>query len=791
MLERMRPRCFATRCSLLMGGLWALCLFAMNSPAPLAQPQVQDLAAAPAPVNVTEVSIEGLISFEPKQLLPYLKTKPERTYNPIDVRDDVEELSKRLRTVQVQTEPVGASGIKVRFTVTEFPRFRSLQVIGNEKLKTKRVEGLAGLKEGDIIDETFQTGLRRSIENEYKTLGLPQAKVALNLIDVQGSDKPYPVADLQIVLDEGSQVQARDVIIQGNSALSTMKVKSRMETKGSFGFIKNYYADNVFEDDLEKVRQLYYNEGYFDAKVERGSFQVEQHGEKSIVSPVVQITEGSRYKFGEVRVRGARLYSSVEVMAPFRPLVGQPYEAYKFQQALDQLQALYVNHGLLTTEIKPVYAYQTDPPRLDMTIEIKENDRIYVGDIKIVHPPSRDPGEAESAFRRWYDNFAPPVRNEAVSREILLKPGEIYNKQLERDSIKRLSRLGIFNPEKIEAYNEPTDVEGVHNMVVRVEEAVTGAISGGIGYGDASGAFLFAQFAERNIGGRADAFVFNAQLGQRDSSVTATYLDRHYKDSDDSVTYTVFGEQLLRPGYSADQAGIHIERAHPMEDDWRRYIRARFEAVHLDERAGIDAREDIEDTYGVATLRLRFEQDTRAPWGEQPKSGYVQDYSFEGGFAGAPLARFETSRNQYFPVGDKATYRLGAFGGLVPYSSDILPIHERYFMGGATDLRGFKFRGAGYRDPDDDDLPTGGAAKILVKNEYLYPLFDPISGVVFSDIGALGETPASWQAPRVSVGAGLRFNMKNVQVAVDLAAPIVKQSGDETQFIHFSMQSQF
>ena len=783
MLECASSRCFPSRCSLLLGGIWLLCLFAWAGSA-----RAQDLAG----MTVQEVTIEGLLSFEPQQLLPYLKTKPQKLYNPIDVRDDIEELSKRLRTVQVQTEADGANGVKVKFTVTEFPRFRELQVIGNEKLKLKRVEGLSGLKEGDVLDESLQTGLRRALENEYKAIGLPQAKVALNLIDVPDSGKPYPVADLQIVLDEGSQVQVKDVIIEGNSELSTVKLKLNMETKGSFSFIKNYYADQVFEDDLARIRQAYYSLGYFDAKVERGSFQVEQRGDKSIVSPVVQITEGSRYKFGEVQVRGARLYSSVEVSAPFRHLIGQDYDAAKFQEALAELQGLYVDHGLLTTEIKPNYTYEQNPPRLSMLVEIKENDRIYVGDIKIVHPPSRaDSDTSGSAFRKWYDSVAPPVKNETIAREILLKPGEIYNKQLERDSIRRLSRLGIFDAEKIEAYNEPTDVEGVHNMVVRVEEAVTGAISGGVGFGDASGAFVFAQFAERNLHGEADQLIMNAQLGQRDSAITVTYLDRHYKDTDDSVSYTAFAEQLDRPGYTADQAGLHIERMHPLEDDWRRFIRARFEAVHLEERNGIDADEDIEDTYGVATLRFRFEEDTRKPWGQQPKSGYIQDFSFEGGYAGAPLARFEASRDQYFPVGDKYTYRLGAFGGLVPYSSDILPIHERYFLGGSTDMRGFKYRGAGYRDDKDDDLPTGGAAKIVVKNEFLYPLYNPVSGVLFTDVGALGRTPASWETPRVSVGAGLRFDMKNVKVAVDLAAPVIKKSGDETQFIHFSLQSQF
>jgi outer membrane protein assembly factor BamA len=60
--------------------------------------------------------------------------------------------------------------------------------------------------------------------------------------------------------------------------------------------------------------------------------------------------------------------------------------------------------------------------------------------------------------------------------------------------------------------------------------------------------------------------------------------------------------------------------------------------------------------------------------------------------------------------------------------------------------------------------------------------------VSFVDVGDLGRSPVSWQVPRVSTGTGLRFNLRQVQVAVDVAMPLVKQDHDRTQFFHFSMQ---
>jgi outer membrane protein assembly factor BamA len=112
-------------------------------------------------------------------------------------------------------------------------------------------------------------------------------------------------------------------------------------------------------------------------------------------------------------------------------------------------------------------------------------------------------------------------------------------------------------------------------------------------------------------------------------------------------------------------------------------------------------------------------------------------------------------------------------------------------MGGANDLRGFKYRGAGYYDAKNGDVPIGGATKVLAKNELLYPLFDPVTGVLFVDAGDMGSNPGSWQSPRLSTGMGVRFDMKKVQVGLDAVLPVVKETQDEARYFHFSIQTKF
>jgi outer membrane protein insertion porin family len=740
--------------------------------------------------NVEKVEILGLVSWQPEQILPRLKTRAGQAYNVLDVRDDLSELSRIMRTAAVSTEPTASGNLIVRFTVTEFPRFRKLLVVGNSLLKTERIETLARLKPGDVLDERTRVALTQALRDDYKALGMPQARVTLELIDVLAEPGGPPQADLRVNVEEGVQVLCQDLVIEGNQAFSTIRLRSLLETKGSWWFVKNYYDSATFQDDLDRLRDFCAAHGYFDARIDSGPFEQRQVKGRAVVSPVIRIQEGERYRFGTARVRGARLFAAADVQAPFQGLAGRPFDGRRFAAALDKLRQLYRDHGLLTTEFATDYQYDASNKILDMTINITEGGRIYVGQVKLVQPPVEEEAD-RGALRGWYDRFAPPVKQQAILREVLLKPGDVYNQRLERDSLRRLANLGIFDPRTLRAYNEPTVEPGIQNLVIEAEQSVTGAISGGVGFGDATGAFLYASFNERNLAGAGDVLGIQATLGTRNSSLSISHLNRHLGESDDSLATRIYYETFTLPGYRAYVGGASGEAGRPLEGDWRLYLRGRLEAVRLEERDGIDAAEDLTRGYGVATVRLRAVEDTRFPYGQRPTEGYLQSYGVEAGYAGGPLLRLEAMRDQYVPLSDWLTWRVAASAGVMPYDSDRVPIHERYFLGGDTDLRGFEYRGAGYFDREEDDVPIGGAIKLLVKNELHFPIFDPVSGVYFVDAGALGRSPVGWQAPRVSTGLGLRFDLRNVQVALDLAYPVARQSGDRTRLFHFSLQSAF
>ncbi len=750
-----------------------------------------------AEARVSEIAIEGLKSRTPEQVIQGLATKVGQPYNALLVREDLGRLSEIMQRVSYRVEQQEANAIKIVFAVEEFPRLRNMQPVGNVKLTNDRLNEIAKLKAGDTLDARTLKSLRNAIKEEYRNLGMPQARVDASLTPIPPAEgapaDAMPEADLQIIVQEGVETLVDDLNIEGNKAFSTIRLKSHLQTKGSWLFIKNYYDDDAFESDLADLKNFYVSQGYFDVTVERGPFKEGTKRGKKTLSPTILINEGGTYTLRSVDVRGARLFSRDEILSPFKSLVGKTYGGDAASRAMNDARDLYLNGGFLTAEIKPDYHFDASSRSVDLTLQVTEQERIYVGKIKIQRPNYKE-DENPTAFRRFYNKVAPQISDEAVLREVLLTPGEVYSKERERDSLYRLDRLGVFADEEgksaVKITNQPTENPRVHDALIELQDGVSGHFGGGVGYGDVAGLFGFLFIEERNLFGEARDLRAQLQIGTLASNATISYLDRHYKGTNDSLGVSLYYTTLNRSGYTENAVGASAEVTRKLYSGWDRAIRGRVEYVNLSEASGIDADEDLDANYPVITGRLAFREDTRYPF-RAPREGRMLYGGIEAGVAGGPLLKFTGEGEFYRPLTRRLTYRVKPSFGLLPYNSDSVGLTERLFLGGGEDLRGFAVRGAGRRDSEEDEVGVGGAAKILVRNELLFPIYDPVSGVFFVDAGVLGGTPFSYEMPRVSTGLGGRIDIRRATIAVDFALPLLRQSGDQTQFMHISFKSSF
>jgi outer membrane protein insertion porin family len=126
-----------------------------------------------------------------------------------------------------------------------------------------------------------------------------------------------------------------------------------------------------------------------------------------------------------------------------------------------------------------------------------------------------------------------------------------------------------------------------------------------------------------------------------------------------------------------------------------------------------------------------------------------------------------------------------------------LPAQERFFLGGANTIRGFKNFTISPKDPTTGG-ETGGNKAYFVNAEVIFPVYDPmrLRGVVFFDAGNnLNETSSLsdlfTQKPRMAAGIGIRFNSPMGAIRLDWGFNLDPQPGERKQVLTFTAGSQF
>jgi outer membrane protein insertion porin family/translocation and assembly module TamA len=161
-----------------------------------------------------------------------------------------------------------------------------------------------------------------------------------------------------------------------------------------------------------------------------------------------------------------------------------------------------------------------------------------------------------------------------------------------------------------------------------------------------------------------------------------------------------------------------------------------------------------------------------------------------------------TAEGRYFlPLG-RAVVAVRARGGAIDPSDDDLanvPFYKRYFLGGATNLRGWgRFDVAPL---SGSGLPIGGHTFMNFSTELRVPIWRSLGGVLFVDGGNVWTNPWDFNLNdlRYDVGPGLRYDTPIGPIRADLGFQLnpidgllVNGKPEPRQFrFHFSIGQAF
>ena len=197
----------------------------------------------------------------------------------------------------------------------------------------------------------------------------------------------------------------------------------------------------------------------------------------------------------------------------FSPDIGKTLNLNTLQARMQELQKWYSDQGYSLARV-------TGPSRVnpDGTVELLVRQGTVAGvEIKFVNKEGADTNDKGQPIKG-------KTKPWVITREISLKPGDVFNRRNLEEDIKRLYGTGLFSDVKVTLQPLPTE-PGKVTIVLGIVEQSTGSLSGGLGYSAAQGVFGQIQLNDSNLRGRAWDMSTNLTYGQYGGLIDLTFTD--------------------------------------------------------------------------------------------------------------------------------------------------------------------------------------------------------------------------------------------------------------------------
>ena len=170
-------------------------------------------------------------------------------------------------------------------------------------------------------------------------------------------------------------------------------------------------------------------------------------------------------------------------------------------------------------------------------------------------------------------------------------------------------------------------------------------------------------------------------------------------------------------------------------------------------------------------------------------------------------AKADIDFRYYFKTGDSQFLIGRLFAGLgLPYgNSSTMPFSKQYFSGGPYSVRAFRIRslGPGTYKPDSVTSQSyydqTGNVRLEANVEYRFPLISYLKGAIFADAGNVWLTQENLSLPGgkftsdfinefgIGLGAGVRLDIQNFVIRVDVATPVSTPYLDKGKRLGFDL----
>lgn len=776
--------------------LAAICLLAVSLP----------LSASGAVIKKIELKHVGPPAVSEALIKANIRIKEGDTYNRLAVDEDVRSLyaTGYFYNIRVAEEDA-AGGVILTYALQGRPIITAVKFTGNTKFDSTKLmnkirsapvkpDGKPGSEIGTLfggpktethlgqpLNEQKLFGDTQVIKEIYQKAGYQKTEIkyVLNIDENAGR------GTVTFEITEAPKIRVTDIIFDGAQAFPQKKLRKLLKTRKAwiFSFLdsRGKLKDDQLDDDKEKLNDFYRNEGYIDFELKELKYE---HVTPNRVKLHFIITEGRQYKVGAVQIKGASLFPTNDLLKTLKMKVGETFTPKGLSKDVEALQDHYGLRGYIDARCLARKNPNTDTGTMDLTYELTEGEKSYIEKIEIK-------GNVKT-------------KDKVIRRELAVSPGEVYDMVRVKRSKERLEQMGYF--ERVDARPEETDVPNRKNLVVGVDEKNTGNFSIGAGFSSVDSLVGFAEMSQGNFDlfnpptftGGGQKFRIRASLGTELQDYQISFVEPWFLDRKLSLGVDLYHRDLnyLSTLFNERRTGMKLSLTRALgHENLIGNVGYTIESVGI-LNVSPNAPEAIAVQQGtklVSKVGMSLAYDTRNS-GLLPTGGQRTELS--GEVAGGPLGgdanfyKLELKSAWYFPgfFEGHVLELVGRIGVVEPFgdrtinatnaaSRNEVPLFDRWFLGGAYSLRGFKYRDVGPRQLNADGLgtePIGGNSYYFASAEYSLPIIERIRIAAFYDMGNVYALPYNFDfaSYNANYGVGLRLNLPIGPMRLDYGIPL-------------------
>lgn len=647
-----------------------------------------------------------------------------------------------------------------------------------------REQLINSLFDTDISTVIPPTLLAEEIRELYRKKGFLQAEVSLE----------ETATHFVFNIHEHNQVKIACVKLTGNTTLD----KKTLIDSIFAPLLKNkVYDEDMISAAIEKLEIEHIKQGYWDFKVEKRELKVLKDYEFKLI---LRIKTGAQRMLSRVCIQSDNkdLTHELSALALFKQYTQAiPFDTQIIHEQQTWLTQYLRDKGYLYSSITPELMPEPNGIALKWKIDL--------GCGLVTFGPTM----IESKGLQPY----------VLLRELAYKKGEPFSQKKIETSVKKLKSLGIFESVSLDQYSPAQEAE--KKMVLRYTTDYPFEVRTRLGYQQVSKSFTHQSgstycvggtFIWKNPTGLADTFRFDGDITRFTRDIALTYELPWIFNQPIRSLIKFFSMKYEQPLFTGSRDNLYKVHNNGILADFNRcfdygkvnstcgYEVKKVSGLTQEIAQTIDFRPDLInrsigyifcepsvtfdslDQKREPTSGSSFYATIKAAWAPQKReASFVKIFGEYAAFI--PLYKNSIIGAMRF-----------AAGHIFAQNLNIIMPTDRFYLGGAYTLRGY--------EPDMVPplncftengsqkfwVPIGGKTMVNINTEIRFPIYDKLSGVIFTDIGALSHTKLSeiyGENLYGATGFGIRYGTPIGPVRFDIGWKWKKRIPEDRSYAWF------